>query len=333
MFSVLALLSAEEANPLGHVLDKPLFNFDLGGEGPLLTYTELDVGEIGTVSMQMITMVVTTAILIWIMVRVSKRIAIGSETEGNERYITKGRTAQVIEVIILYMRDQLIEPVLGKRCTAVYIKFLLTLFFFILALNLVGLIPLPDLQNIIGGYGWGNSHWAWIGGTATSNIAVTTSLALVSFIVIQIHSFKELGFLGWLDHLTCGLTKGSKGLWAVVPLVFIVEFAGVFIKPAALAIRLYANMLGGHILMATLLLFGTQAMSAGLQPWAWGSITLISGIFAVLLMFLELFVAVLQAFIFMFLTAVFISLMSHHEEHEEDHSQEAEHEGEMAAAH
>ena len=179
---------------------------------------------------------------------------------------------------------------------------------------------MPDVQNLIGGLIDPKfSHFAVVGGTATSNIAVTTSLALVSFIIIQIHSFKELGFLGWLDHLTCGLTKGSKGLLFVVPLVFLVELAGVFIKPAALAIRLYANMLGGHILMATLLLFGTQAMSAGLGPVGWGSVTLVSGIFAVLLFFLELFVAVLQAFIFMFLTAVFISLMSHEEHDEEDH--------------
>jgi F-type H+-transporting ATPase subunit a len=171
-----------------------------------------------------------------------------------------------------------------------------------------------------------------VGGTATSNIAVTTTLAIVSFLVIQVHSFRELGILGWLDHLTCGLTKGSKGMLLIVPLIFLVELAGVFIKPAALAIRLYANMLGGHILMATLLLFGTQAMNAGLGPLGWGSITVVSGIFAVLLTFLELFVALLQAFIFMFLTAVFISLMNH-EEHDEEHADEAGHEAEAAAAH
>jgi len=315
MFSFLALAGSEEVSPLGHVLDKQF----------------LDVGDIGTVSMQMVTMVVATSILLWIMLFAARRIKTGPESSGNERYITKGRLSQIIEVMIVYLRNELLEPVMGKATCDRYLKFLLSTFFFILALNLIGLIPLPDIQNLIGGYGWGNGHFAVVGGTATSNIAVTTTLALVSFIVIQIHSFKELGLLGWLDHLTCGLTKGNKGLLLVVPLIFLVELAGVFIKPAALAIRLYANMLGGHILLATLLLFGTQAMNAGLGPVGWGSITLLSGIFAVLLTFLEIFVALLQAFIFMFLTAVFISLMSH-EEHDEEHG-EAGHDVEAAAAH
>ena len=298
-----------EISPLGHVLDKEL--------------EFLDVGEIGTFSMQIVTMVVTTALLIWVLMAASKRIRTGNESEGNERYVTKGRIAQIIEVIILYFRDQLIEPVMGKRDTDRYLNLLLTIFFFILALNLIGLVPLPDLQNLIGGYGWGDGHWAVIGGTATSNIAVTTTLALVSFVIIQIHSFRELGVLGWLDHLTCGLARGPKGMLLVVPLIFLVELAGVFIKPAALAIRLYANMLGGHILMATLLLFGMKAFNAGLGPAGWLSVTFVSGIFAVILTLLELFIAFLQAFIFMFLTAVFISLMSH-EEHEAEEEMIAE---------
>ena len=263
MFSVLASSSSgNEPSPLGHVLDKQF----------------LDVGEIGTFTMQMVTMVVTTALLLWIMIVAAKKIKTGPESAGNERYVTKGRIAQIIEVMIVYLRVDLIEPVMGKRCTEKYLKFLLSIFFFILALNLIGLVPLPDIQNLIGGYFWGDDpHWAWIGGTATSNIAVTTTLAMVSFLIIQVHSFRELGFLGWLDHLTCGLTKGSKGMLLVVPLIFLVELAGVFIKPAALAIRLYANMLGGHILMATLLLFGTQAMNAGLGPLGWGTITWSAG--------------------------------------------------------
>jgi len=109
-----------------------------------------------------------------------------------------------------------------------------------------------------------------------------------------------------------------------VPLIFVVEFMGLFIKPAALSIRLFANMVGGHTLLATLLMFGAMAMQAGMGWIGVGSISLVSGIFAVLITFLELFVAVLQAFIFMFLTAVFISTMSHHDEDHEEHGH-AEH--------
>jgi F-type H+-transporting ATPase subunit a len=102
----------------------------------------------------------------------------------------------------------------------------------------------------------------------------------------------------------------------------VVELAGVFIKPVALAIRLFANMVGGHVLLATLLLLGSTFMSEGSSGGVVAGVSVLSGVAAVLITFLELFVAFLQAFIFMFLTAVFISLMSHHEEHDEDHAHE-----------
>lgn len=292
--------------PLGHVLDQEL----------------LDVGIIGSVSMQIVTLLFGAALLLYMMPRIAKRISTGPSEEGNERYVTKGRIAQIVEVICLYLRDEMLMPVMGEKNTKKYFSLLMSLFFFVLVMNLLGLVPLPDLQNIIGKFGWGDDHWSVIGGTPTSNINITAGLALVSFVVIQIHSYKELGILGWLDHLTCGLMKGSKMLWPVVPIIFVVEIAGIFIKPAALAIRLFANMVGGHVLLATLLLFGAEYLNAGLSGWAVGAISLVSGIAAVLITFMELFVAFLQAFIFMFLTAVFISLMSHSEE-EHDTAEEA----------
>jgi F-type H+-transporting ATPase subunit a len=86
-------------------------------------------------------------------------------------------------------------------------------------------------------------------------------------------------------------------------------------------------MVAGHTLMAVLLGFGAAAMEAGMSPVGWGSITLVTGVAAVAITFLEIFVAFLQAFIFMFLTAVFLSLLSHHEEHEEHEAAEARKEG------
>ena len=94
-----------------------------------------------------------------------------------------------------------------------------------------------------------------------------------------------------------------------LPVIFVVELAGVFIKPVALAIRLFANMVGGHVLLATLLLLGSTFMDEGSSPGVVAGVSVVSGIAAVLITFLELFVAFLQAFIFMFLTAVFISLI------------------------
>ena len=92
-----------------------------------------------------------------------------------------------------------------------------------------------------------------------------------------------------------------------------VEFASMFIKPAALAIRLFANMMAGHMLMATLALFGLMALR-GLDSWTAAlSVSVVAALFSVAISFLELFVAFLQAFIFMFLTAVFIGQLSHHD--------------------
>ena len=319
-------------SPLGHVVDKKhgdsLWHlFTQEESSPFLTWVG-ELGEIGEITVQTVAMFVGAIALIWLMFRVSRRVRTGPESQGNERYVTKGRIAQLVEVIVVYLRDQLILPVLGEKQTRRYLPFLMTLFFFILTLNLIGMLPLIDIQNLIGAAIWGTENggqnFAIIGGTATSNISVTAMLALTSFVVIQIHSFKELGFLGWLDHLTCGLLKGPKGLWLVVPIIFAVEIAGVIIKPAALAIRLFANMLGGHILLATLLLLPTMLQKQmGLGTGGLMAFSVVSGGFAVIITFLELFVAFLQAFIFMFRTAVFISLMSH-EEHE--HEEEAEHE-------
>ena len=309
--NLLLAASGEKHTPLGHVLDKSVFDAS----------EWLNVGEIGSVSSQMLTMIIGVIILLFLMPRVANRIATGSSSEGNERYITKGRLSQVVEVMVLYLRDTMLVPVMGEKPTRKYLPFLMSLFFFILTMNLIGLVPLADVQNIIGKFGWGDDHFSVIGGTPTSNINITIGLALVSFVMIQIHSFRELGVVGFLEHLTCDLTKGPKFLWLVVPVIFVVELAGVFIKPIALAIRLFANMVGGHVLLATLLLL--PGFLPDLTGGAQIGVILISAIAAVLITFLEVFVAFLQAFIFMFLTAVFISLMSHHDDHEEHESHES----------
>jgi len=273
------------------------------------------VGEIGDVaSLHEVMLVLGGILLVLGLMFAASRIRTGRDGQGNERYVTRGRLAQIVEVIVVYLRDEMVQPILGEKQTRRWLPFLFSIFFFILVLNLVGLLPLQDLQQFFG------LHQFFLGGTATANINVTASLALFAFVAIQVHSFRELGFIGWLDHLTCGLTKGPKGLWLVVPIVFAVEFAGVFIKPVALAIRLFANMMGGHILLATIIMLPSMAQ-LGLEPGsgAWFGVSIATGSFAVALTFLELFVAFLQAFVFMFLTAVFISLMSHEEHEDEDH--------------
>ena len=174
------------------------------------------------------------------------------------------------------------------------------------------MIPFADIQTVAGKVAVDSEYnWAIFGGTATSNLAVTVGLALISFLVIQYHAFKSLGVGGWAHHLT-----GGAPLY-LLPIMLPIEFMGMFIKPAALAIRLFANMVGGHTMLAVLTMFGMITFQATQNWLITGSIEAVSIVAAVGISFLELFVAFLQAFIFMFLTTVFIGQMSHHDEHEE----------------
>ncbi len=287
-------------NPVHHILDKPISGTEhitLLGK-PALT-------------MHMASLIIAAIVALLVLRIAAKRISVGLESEGTDRYLTKGRIPQIIEVITLYMRDSVIKPVLGHD-TNKFLPYLLSLFFFILACNILGLIPFADVQTVVGKVTQGSEYeWAIFGGTATSNLAVTIGLALVSFVVIQVHAFKSLGVGGWAHHLT-----GGAPLY-LLPIMLPIEFMGMFIKPAALAIRLFANMVAGHTMLAVLTMFGMLAFQSTQDWMLTGSVELVSTIAAVCISFLELFVAFLQAFIFMFLTTVFIGQMSHHEEHDE----------------
>lgn len=294
----MAVILAESPSPTDHVVDL------------------LNPGGIPLFTTHSITLIGVSIIFLLAMIHAARRIATGPETQGNERYITKGRFPQMVEAISIYLRDEMLTPVLGANATRRYLPYLLTLFFFILFINLFGLVPFADLQHLFG------IHQPFFGGTPTASITVTGALAIVAFFVIQIHGIRELGIKGFLLHLTGGLIPGPIYLLPVVAIVFVVEVAGLFIKPAALAIRLFANMVAGHTLMAVLLSFGAMVARQGGGTGSVIGVSLVSGIAAVAITFLEVFVAFLQAFIFMFLTAVFISLMSHHDEH---HEEEHEH--------
>jgi F-type H+-transporting ATPase subunit a len=322
-------LLASGTDPLGHVVDKPMYGVHAPESWSLWRLTK----ETG-VPVSCAVIIFSGFLVCLLLWRAAKAIETGPATSGIDRYVTKGRLGQFIESLVVGLRDQMLTPVMGEKQTRRYLPFLLSMFFFLLVVNLFGLMPFADIQYMLkGAFVKGETAQEFIlfGGTATANLMVTGGLAMISFVVIQIHSIRELGVGGWLEHLCGGheLVAGPKGLWLVVPIIFVVEFLGLFIKPAALAIRLFANMVGGHTLMATLLMFGLMAANAGLSGWAVGTITLASGTFALIIFFLEVFVAFLQAFIFMFLTAVFISTMSHHEEehgheHDEAHGHHAE---------
>lgn len=293
---MLSLFTLAADNPLGHVVDKPLLG---GGEGPVW------------LSLHMVTMFFATFVTLWVLSRAARAISTGPESEGSSRYITKGPLGQMVEVFCLYLRDQVVRPQLGHH-TDKYIPYLWTIFFFILVNNLLGLIPLLDLQHLVGLLFFNDSHWAVVGGTATGNIAVTGALALIAFIVIQAHGIRENGLGGYFKHYTGG---APVALW---PIMVPVEILGTFIKPFALAIRLFANMVAGHTLLATLLMFTKMAFD-GLGVFGGAPITIVAVLASIAITFLELFVAFLQAYVFMFLVTVFIAQLSHHGDHGHEH--------------
>jgi F-type H+-transporting ATPase subunit a len=299
MSSATILLAAD---PTDHVTDVILLKTADGT--PLLT-------------MHMITITVVAVLFVLAMVKAAGTIATGPESASHDRYLTRGRFAQMVEALVVFLRNEMLVPVLGEAHTRRYLPFLMTAFFFILFNNLFGLIPVLDILHLFG------VHETPVGGTATGNIMVTGALAFISFIMIELHGLREQGIKGWLIHNFGGLVPGPIYLAPIALLVFVVELAGHLIKPMALAIRLFANMVAGHTLMAVLVGFGAAAATGGAGIVGVTSISLISGVAAVLVTFLELFVAFLQAFIFMFLTAVFMSLLSHHGEEHESHEAES----------
>ena len=191
-----------------------------------------------------------------------------------------------MEALALYIRQEVVLPNVGHHGEG-YAPYLLTLFFFILAMNLLGLLP------------WG--------ATATGNIAVTAALAVMAFLVIEVTGMRTLGPKGYLNtifYLPPGLPGGAGGAFLKVVLLAVmtpIELIGKLAKPFALAVRLFANMTSGHVLVLALigLTFLFQSYAVGL-----GASVLATGV-----MLLELFVAFLQAFVFTLLTSVFIGLM------------------------
>jgi F-type H+-transporting ATPase subunit a len=185
-----------------------------------------------------------------------------------------------IESLVLYLRNEVILPNVGHHGNA-FVPFGLTLFFLILTANLLGLIP--------------------YGSTATGNISVTATLAIITFIVVEAAGIKAQG-AGYLN--TVFYWNKELPLLMRIPMFLImtpVEILGKFTKPFALAIRLFANMTAGHIVVLALigLIFFFKSWLVAGAPF----------IMAVLIMMLELFVALLQAYIFTLLSSVFIGLI------------------------
>lgn len=268
-------------------------------------------------------MVLSALILLFVGTVVAKSVGTGDESQGHWRFVTRSRFAHMIEVICGYLRESTVRPLLHARTNRM-MPFLWTVFFFILVNNLLGLIPILDIHNVIAGKIAPDvvaEHRAFIGGTATQSIWVTGALSIIAGFMINWSGIRELGIGGYLKHLTA---EAPIFVW---PIIIPIEIMGTFIKPIALAIRLFANMTAGHILVAVLLGFAAQGFTSD-SPLIGFPVGVVSSLGVIAIYFLELFVAFLQAFVFMFLTTVFISLLEHHGDHDHNHT----HEGQPAHA-
>jgi F-type H+-transporting ATPase subunit a len=227
---------------------------------------------------------VIAAALVFLTMRVAARGLERRQREGK----APGGFAGAVEAIVLFVRNEIAIANIGHD-GAKFAPLVMTLFFFILYSNLLGLLP------------WG--------ATPTGNLAVTGALALLAFVVIEVSGFLKLGPKGYL-HTIFPVLPGVSGAAAVALSVFMapIEILGKLVKPFALAVRLFGNMTAGHFVVLSL--FSIIFLFGSLPVWNWGigtlTVALVTGI-----MLLELIVALLQAYVFALLTSVFIGLMQH----------------------
>jgi F-type H+-transporting ATPase subunit a len=252
-----------ELNPLRPVIAAPLFRFSIGGYEIVFSNHML--------------MVTVAAIILLVIIPLGAR---------KKRLMPKG-LQNLIESVCVFLREEVARPILGDN-TDQFIFFVWTIFFFILSLNLLGMVPTESAYYLITG------REDRLGGAAATNVWITGALAMVTFILTHAAGIKRYGLLKYLSHLA------PKVPLAILPLIYVLEIVSALVRPFALAIRLFANILAGHIILATFI-----GLILIFKSW----FVVVPSVGAVVAMsFLELLVAFIQAYIFTLLSTLFISL-------------------------
>lgn len=262
------------------------FNSGLSGKiiipQPFATLQNLHDKESGfAISKFMILEVAIGAILVFVFSRVAARISTGGSPTG--------KVWNLFESVLLFVRDEVGVPAMGKHEAERFAPLLWTMFFFVLLCNLFGLVP-------------------WLG-APTGAFAVTFGLACVTFATTLAAGIKQFGPLGFWLNLVPHMDL-PWWLWPLKIPIFAIELVSLCIKHGILSVRLLANMVAGHLVLLGVLGLITVAAKYSVSHWL-----LISGISVIsstLLSLLELFVAFLQAYIFTFLSALFIGAAVHH---------------------
>ncbi len=287
-----------EAGPLDHVVQWIYWDTGQGMWSPFL------------ISNQVIVQIIAALLLVLLI----PRYAFVRRTGDTIEDLTPPRgLSHLFEYACNYLRDQVVRPALGPY-TDRFVPYVWSVFFYVLFCNLIGLLPLEPITRPIVKSIWTNAHHG-IGGSPTGNIWVTGTLAFCTLVMIVVNGIRLNG-LAYFAHFCPG------PLW-LAPLLIPVEIVGLVAKIFALCVRLFANMVAGHVLLAILLGFiftvGAASVAGGLVV---GAIVVAS---SVAFYFLEIFVAFLQAFIFTFLTALFIgqAVVLHHGAEEHEHKEHA----------
>jgi F-type H+-transporting ATPase subunit a len=218
-----------------------------------------------------------------------------------------------LEAVVEFVRDSITRPNVGNKWVNTWTPLILTFFFFILAANAIGLIPIFEVFALLDRFGLHTSHESFLnhvihgGTTATANFNVTAGLATVTFFAIILAGSKAHGFVKhWKNMVPHGLN----------PLIYVIlipiEIIGMFVRPFALTMRLAANMTGGHIAILSILSFVflfTEMFSRAIAGIGVGIVVSIP--LAVGISMLEIIVVLVQAYVFTLLSAVFIGMAIH----------------------
>lgn len=281
-------MAESKINPFSHVADSPHFGFF-----ETMGWEVHGVEAFGVPLKFMLLMTVSAVAVGAAMIWLGHKMKDGGTPTG--------KLWNLLESMLFFVRDKIARPGIGERDADKYLLYLTTLFLFIFAMNLIGMIPFMA--------------------SPTAAIYVTGALALVSFGVIHFAGVKEHGADGYLKtfiphiHLEGGAGMRFMGKGIVIGMALL-EYATAFIRCGVLAVRLFANMLAGHTVLFMILFFIKLVADPHYQipiakDWMFYPVSIFSVVLVIALSLLELFIAGLQAFIFTFLTAVFIGLAKH----------------------
>lgn len=308
----LPLLGA--GSPLDHVYQWIYQRYPIGTQD-----TPFTPGGSVTLVSNHIVMQVAAALLLLLLFPIFARVRRRGDIVED---MTPRGMSNCIEAICSYLRESVARPALGEH-TDRFIAYIWSAFFYVLTINLLGLLPLEPLtRGLIRGI-YPDAHHG-VGGAATGNIWVTGSLASCTLLMIVFNGLRYNG-LAYIKHF-------FQGPIFIAPLIAFLEVIGLFAKTFALTVRLFANMVAGHVLLAVLLSFIALTYHA-LGTAAATGVGIVVVLVSTAFNMLELFVAFLQAFIFTFLTTLFIgqAVVIHHEHHGEEHGEGHDHEHRHAA--